>query len=72
LKEQNKYNNKLRGFFDRLQRILPLASRVAEDIVCEDMEALEKITPQMFEVMQKVAKYSREYVKRGCFGSFEG
>ena len=61
----------LLGFFDRLQRILPLASRVAEDIVCEDMEMLEKIIPQMFEVMQKVAKYSREYVKRGRFGSFE-
>src|SRR5258707_15693718 len=56
------------GFFDRLQRILPFASIVAEEIVCEDTEVLEEIILQLFEVMQRVAKFSCGYVKRGRFG----
>jgi hypothetical protein len=74
LREQKKYDDMLRGFFDKLQRILPLANKAAEDIVCEDREVLEKTITQMFEVMQRVAEFSCEYVKRGRFGrqsSFE-
>src|SRR5260370_30290910 len=52
----------------RLKRILPLAKRVAEDIVSENTEILEEIIPQMFEVMQRVAKFSCSYVRRGRFG----
>ena len=56
------------GLFDRLQRILPLADKVAEDIVYEETEVLEKLMPRMFEVMQAVAKFSCDYVRRGRFG----
>ena len=53
---------------DRLQRILFFADKVANDIVGEETEILEKTIPEMFEVMQKVANFSCEYVKRGRFG----
>ena len=56
------------GLLEQLQRILPFASTVAEEIVCEDTEALEEIILQMFDVMQRVAKYCCGYVKRGRFG----
>ena len=53
---------------DRLQRILVFADKVANDIVGEETEILEKTIPEMFEVMQKVANFSCDYVKRGRFG----
>ena len=53
---------------DRLQRILFFADKVVNDIVGEETEILEKTIPEMFEVMQKVANFSCEYVKRGRFG----
>jgi len=56
------------GLFDRLQRILPLADKVADDIVCEETEVMEKVLPRMYEVMQTVAVFSCNYVKRGRFG----
>ena len=58
----------LGGLFNCLQRVLPLADTVTEDIVCEDTEILEKITLQMFEVMQSIATFSCGYVKRGRVG----
>ena len=51
-----------------MQRILPLAKKVAEEIVCEDAETLEEIILRFFEVTQGVAKFSCGYVKRGRFG----
>ena len=53
---------------DRLQRILFFADKVADEIVYEETEILEKTIPRMFGVMQKVAKCSCDYVKRGRFG----
>ena len=53
------------ALLDRLQRILPLADKVADEIVCKETEILERIIPRMFEVMQRVAKFSCDYVKRG-------
>ena len=56
---------------DRLRRILPLADKVADEIVCEETDILEKIIPRMFEVMGRVAKFSCDYVRRGklsCYG----
>ena len=56
---------------DRLQRILPLGEKVAEDIVCEETEILEKVIQRMFEVIHKVAEFSCDYVKgsrRSCYG----
>ena len=53
---------------DRLQRILIFADKVADEIVYEETEILEKTIPRMFKVMQKVAKSSCDYVKRGRFG----
>ena len=51
-----------------MQRILLFADKVADEIVSEETEILEKTIPRMFEVMQTVAKFSCEYVKRGRFG----
>jgi len=53
---------------DRLQRISFFANKVADEIVYEETEILEKTIPRMFGVMQKVAEYSCDYVRRGRFG----
>ena len=42
------------GLLDRLQRILPLADKVADEIVHQETEILEEIIPRMFEVMQQL------------------
>jgi len=55
----------------RLQRILPLGEKVADDVVCEETEILEKVIQRMFEVMRVVAEISCNYVKgskRSCPG----
>ena len=65
MKEQNKYDQIPSDLLDRLKRILPFADRVAEEIVCEETDLLEKIIPRMFEVMHKVAELSCDYVKHG-------
>ena len=41
LQEQNKYDQIPLGLFDRLQRIIPLAETVAEEIVCDETDILE-------------------------------
>jgi len=53
---------------DRLQRISFFANKVADEIVYEETEILESTIPRMFKVMQKVAEYSCDYVRRGRFG----
>ena len=68
LKEQNKYDQMASGLIDRLQRIVSLAEKVADEIVCEETEILEKIVPRMFEVMQATVTILCDYVKRGRFG----
>ena len=50
---------------DRVQRILPLAKQVADEIVSEETEVLKELLPRMFEVMHGAAKLSCDYVKRG-------
>ena len=67
MKEQNKYDQMPPSLLDQLQRILPLADKVADEIVCEETEILEKIMPRMFDVMQKIAKFLCDYVRRGHF-----
>jgi len=47
----------------RLQRILPLGKKVADDVVCEETEILDKVIQRMFEVMRMVAEFSCNYVK---------
>ena len=56
------------GILDRLQRILVFADKVADEIVCEETDILEKTIPRMLRVMETVSKYSCGYVKRGRFG----
>ena len=59
------------ALLDRLQRILPLGKKVADDVVCEETEILEKAIQRMFSVMRKVAEFSCNYVKgtgRSCSG----
>ena len=65
MKEQNKYDQMPSSLLDQLQRILPLADKVADEIVCEEAEILDTIMPRMFEVMQGVASFLCGYVKRG-------
>jgi hypothetical protein len=65
LKEQSKYDQMPLALLDRLQRILPLGRKVADDIVCEETEFLKKVIQRMFEVMHKVAEFSCNYVKGG-------
>jgi len=52
----------------RLSRILPLAGKVADDIICEETQILDTIVPRMYKVMQTAVKFACEYVKRGRFG----
>ena len=71
MKEQTKYDQMPLTLLGRLQDILPLGKKVADDVVCEETEILEKVIQRMFEVMQEVAKFSCEYVKgtgRSCSG----
>ena len=71
MKEQNKYDQIPSALLDRLQRILPLGKKVADDIVCEEAEILEKVIRRMFEVIRMVAEFSCDYVKggrRSCSG----
>jgi len=51
---------------DRLQRFLLFVDNA--EINYEETEILEKTVPQMFKVMEKVAKCSCDYVKCGRFG----
>jgi uncharacterized protein YjcR len=71
LQEQNKYDQIPSDLLDRLQRILFFADKIADEIGDEETEILEKTISQMFRVMEKVAKCSCDYVKRGRFGGNE-
>ena len=53
------------GLLNRLKRILPLANKVADEIVCEETDILEKIIPRMFDVMHRVARFLCNYVRHG-------
>ena len=57
------------GLCDRVQRILPLAKQVADEIVSEETKILKDLIPRMFDVMHRVAKLSCDYVKRGRWSS---
>ena len=50
---------------DRLQRIMPLADKVADEIDDKQTEILANIIPHMYDVMHRVARFSCQYVKRG-------
>jgi len=67
MKEQNKYDQMPSSLLDRLKRVLPLADKVTDEIVSKETEILEKIMPRMFEVMQTLAKFLCNYIKRGRF-----
>ena len=73
MKEQNKYDQMPSVLFDRVQRILPLAKKVANEIISDETEILKELIPRMFEVMLRVAKLSCDYVKRGmkAFSRFD-
>jgi len=65
LKERNKYDQMPSALLGRLQRISLFANKVADEIICKETEILEEIIPRMFEVMQRVATFSCDYVKHG-------
>ena len=68
MQEENKYEQMPSGLLNRLQRILFFADKVADEIVYEETDILEKTIPRMYKVIEKVAKYSCSCVKRGRFG----
>ena len=53
------------GLLDRLRRIVPFADKVADEVVSEETEMLEKVIQRMFEVMDRVARFSCKYVRHG-------
>jgi hypothetical protein len=55
------------ALLDRLKNVSPLAEKVVDEIVSEETEILGEIMPRMFKVMQEIAKFLCEYVKRGRF-----
>ena len=55
--------------YNRMQRILPLAKKVADEIVSDETEILKELIPRMFKVMHRVARFSCDYVKRGRWSS---
>jgi len=67
MKEQNKYDQMPSSLLDQLQRVSPLADKVADEIVSEETEILGEIMPRMFKVMQKIARFLCVYIKRGRF-----
>ena len=67
MKEQEKYDQMPSSLLDRLQCVFPLADKVADEIVGEETEILDKIMPEMLKVMQKIARSLCDYVKRGRF-----
>jgi hypothetical protein len=67
MKEQNKYDQMPSSLLDQLQRVSPLAEKVADEIVSEETDILDEIMPRIFEVMQGIAKFLCEYVRRGRF-----
>jgi len=58
------------GLLDRLRRILVFADKVADEIMGEETEILEKTVSRMFEVMYRVAKFSCDYVKHGKWSHY--
>ena len=50
------------GLLDRLQCISFFANKVTDEIIYEETEILEKTIPRLFEVMQRVVKFTCEYV----------
>ena len=71
MKVQNDYDQIPLCPLGQLERILPFADIVADELVCEETDLLEEIIPRMYEVVHKVAKLSCGYVKHGRL-SFEG
>jgi len=67
MKEQNKYDQMPSSLLDQLQRVSPLADKVADEIISEETETLDKIIPQIFAVMQEIAQFLCGYIKRGRF-----
>jgi len=67
LKEQNKYDQMPLSLLDQLKHVSHLAEKVADEIVSEETEILVEVMPRIFKVMQEIAKFLCEYVKRGRF-----
>ena len=68
LKEQNKYDQSPLGLFDQLECVLSLMHETPGVILLEEPDFFKELIPQMFKVMQRVAKYSCDYVRCGSFG----
>ena len=68
LKEQNKYDQIPLGLFNQLKRVLSPMDVAKDAVVLENTDVFKEHIPRMFEVMQKVAKYSCDYVRCGRLG----
>ena len=67
MKEHNTSDQIPSSLLDSLQRVLPLADKVSNEILSEETEILGDILPRMFDAMQRIAKFLCDYVKHGRF-----
>ena len=68
MEEQSKYDDIPPRLLNQLRRVSPLAERAANERVREETGILEGIIVRMFEVVQGVAEYSRDYIRCRRFG----
>ena len=67
MKEHNTNDQIPSSLLDSLQRVLPLADKVSNEILSEETDILGDTLPRMFEAMQRIAKFLCDYVKHGRF-----
>ena len=67
MSQQNNNNQMPSNLFGQLRRVLLLADQYAEAIVLEETEILDIIMPRTVKVVQMIAKFLCDYVKRGYF-----
>ena len=64
MKEQKKYDENVSDLASGIDRILPFAKRVLEDVLYEE-ELLEEAVRKLYDLMGDAASFIIDYAKRG-------
>jgi len=48
---------------------MPLAKKIADEVVSDERDILKELIPRMFAIMHRVARVSCDYVKNGMWSS---
>jgi len=64
LKEQKKYDENVSDLASGIERILPFAERVLEDVLYEE-ELLDEAVRKLYDLMGDAANFIIDYAKRG-------